>query len=453
MAAAREEVVQGGRTPCDLGQGFPDFPPPEGSLKALEEACTSASGEDRGERHQYCPPGGLPALKEAVAARFWRNNGILYDARDEVSVTVGATEGIQAACLGLLDPGDEVVTLAPAFPWYASCVALAGATLRSVPLHPPDFRWDPQELRAAFSSKTKLVILNTPHNPTGRVLDAGELQEVAELCVAHDCLALSDEVYAHVCFDGREHVSLASLPGMRARTIVLESGGKVLCATGWRIGWALGPAPILRPLSLCAQFGTFCASTPLQVAVARGLQADQAAPIDAAAKSFGRNRDALAAALAVVGFHVSPEGADGGFFLVADAAPLVVPADLQGRHADVGFCRRLLLTSGVCAFPLSPFYPAGAHPGLHSGPHGCTLVRFALCKRERTIDRACALLLAAKPALRALLHDDQQGESAQRTPPHGSGPSTPHGDPRSSPRPAQPAEPAGPAEAAGPADR
>jgi len=432
MAAARDECVRRGTTPCDLGQGYPDFPPPEAILRALAEACGAAPapsascsepgsgpegvapGEDRGEGHQYCPPGGHPMLKEAIAARSWRRSGILYEARDEVSVTVGATEGIQAACLGLLDPGDEVVTLAPAFPWYASCVALAGATLRCVPLHPPAFRWDAAELQAAFSARTKLVIVNSPHNPTGRVLDEAELRAIAELCVAHDCLALSDEVYSHVCFDGRAHVPLASLPGMRARTLVLESGGKILCATGWRVGWALGPAPILRPLALCAQFGTFCAPTPLQLAVARGLAEDQeAGPIDDAARAFERNRDALAAALTATGFDVAPGGAEGGFFLVADAAPLVVDADRADgsggpAHADVSFCRRLLLASGVCAYPLSPFYPQGSRP---PGPSRCTLVRFAICKRERTIDRACTLLLAAKDALHAAVRHDQEGRS------------------------------------------
>jgi N-succinyldiaminopimelate aminotransferase len=286
-----------------------------------------------------------------------------------VQVTFGATEAIAAALLGLCDPGDEVIALDPAYDSYAAGAALAGARLRRVALHPPDWRFEPAELAAAVSERTRLVLLNSPHNPTGRVLDRGELEAVAALCRQHDLIAVTDEVYEHLVFDG-EHVPLATLPGMAERTLTISSIGKTFSVTGWKTGWACGPAELVGAVRGAKQFMTFAGGTPFQhaAALALGLAEEHGARLAAELKA---KRDRLGAGLERAGFEVLRPA--GTYFINADV----------GEDA-VAFCRDLAERAGVVGIPTSVF--SGDPDGVR------TLVRFAFCKREEVIDEAAQRL-------------------------------------------------------------
>ena len=351
----------------NLGQGFPDTSGPE----AVIEAAVSAL---RAGHNQYAPVPGVPALRHAVAEHQRRRYGIELDPDREVQVTFGATEALASALLALLGPGDEVAFLDPAYDAYPAVAALAGAAARPIVLEPPDWRLRPAAVAAAIGPRTRVLLLNSPHNPTGRVLDAGELELIAAACREHDLVALTDEVYEHLVFDGI-HIPIATLPGMFERTVTVSSIGKTHSVTGWKIGWATGPAELIERVRAVKQFLTFAGGTPLQHAAAAALALPDEVPAELAAALRGK-RDRLSAGLRSAGFDVLPSQAT--YFLNADAAPL-------GEHDATALCERLPVDAGVVAIPTSAF---AADPG---GPTR-SLVRFAFPKRDEVIDEALARL-------------------------------------------------------------
>lgn len=353
----------------NLGQGFPDTDGPVEVLDAAVEAIRSG-------RNQYPPGAGVPELLEAVAAHQERFHGVRLDPSTEVLVTVGATEAIAATVLALVRPGDEVVTFEPYYDSYAATIALAGGVRRTSVLRFPDFALDEASLRAAFSSRTRLVLLNTPHNPTGKVFTREELELVCALAREHDAWVVTDEVYEHLTFDGAQHVAVASLPGMRERTLTISSAGKTFSTTGWKVGWVCGPADAIAAVRSVKQFLTYVGSGPFQPAVARGLGL-QDEVFTGLARSLEGKRDRLVAGLRDAGFEVAvPRG---GYFVVADAAPL-------GVLDAVELCHGLPERAGVAAVPVSVF---------HDDPEAApTLVRFAFCKRDEVLDEACRRLAA-----------------------------------------------------------
>ncbi|MFP5333713.1 MAG: pyridoxal phosphate-dependent aminotransferase [Actinomycetes bacterium] len=342
----------------NLGQGFPDADGPDWLLEAAVSAV-------RGHDHNQYPPGrGVRELRAAVAEHQRRWYGLDVDPDTEVLVTCGATEAIAATVLALCEPGDEVVTLEPYYDSYAASIALAGAVRRPVPFAQPGFRLDGDALAAAFSDRTRMVLLNSPHNPTGRVLDRSELETVARLAEQHDALVVTDEVYEHLVFDGLEHVPMATLPGMAERTLTISSAGKTFAVTGWKVGWLHGPAELVSAVTAVKQFLTFVSSGPFQPAVATAL----AAPDDffaAQATDLARRRDLLCEGLRDVGFGVAvPQG---GYFVLADAAPL-------GFDDGLDLCRRLPELAGVVGVPVQAFVDDVAPVR--------SLVRFAFCKQD-----------------------------------------------------------------------
>ncbi len=357
-----------GRTGAiNLGQGFPDTDGPEPMLAAAVAAV-------RGGRNQYPPGPGAPELLDAVAAHQRRFYGLDVDPATQVLVTAGATEGIASVVLGLCEPGDEVVTFEPYYDSYAATIALAGAVRRTSVLRFPDFAVDEDSLRAAFSSRTRLVLLNSPHNPTGKVFTRAELELVCALAREHDAWVVTDEVYEHLTFDGVEHLPVATLPGMWDRTISISSSGKTFSATGWKVGWVTGPAEAVRAARTVKQFLTYVASGPFQpaVATALGLPDEVYASL---ASSLERKRDLLVSGLKAAGMPVSVPS--GTYFVVADAAAL-------GAHDGLEFCRSLPDLCGVVGVPVSVF-----HDDTEAAK---TLVRFAFCKREEVLTEAARRL-------------------------------------------------------------
>lgn len=353
----------------NLGQGFPDTDGPPPVLEAAVEAV-------RGGRNQYPPGWGAPDLRAAVAAHQRRFYGLAVDPATEVLVTVGATEAVAVAMLGLVEPGDEVVALEPYYDSYAAMVAMAGGTRVPVTLRPPDFALDVDALRAAVTPRTRLLLVNTPHNPTGAVLSRADLEAVAALAVEHDLLVVTDEVYEHMVLDG-EHVSLASLPGMWERTVTISSAGKTFSVTGWKVGWAVGPTSLLAALATAKQFLTFSGAAPLQPAVAVGLALPDTFYAGLVA-SLRAKRDRLCDGLSSAGFEVfRPRGT---YFVTTDVAPL-------GYADGLAFCRDLPRLAGVVAVPCSVFYDDPAT--------GASLVRFAFCKRDEVLAEAVARLIRA----------------------------------------------------------
>ncbi|MFI0609383.1 MAG: aminotransferase class I/II-fold pyridoxal phosphate-dependent enzyme [Anaerolineae bacterium] len=349
----------------NLAQGFPDFDGPAAVIEAAAAAM-------RAGQNQYARSMGLPALVRAIAAFYERHYGLDFDPLAEVAVTCGATEGIAAALLGLLDPGDEVIVLEPTYDSYAACLAMAGARPRYVTLRFPDFALDPAALRAAAGPRCRAVLLNSPHNPTGKVLDDAELALIAELCQERDLIAITDEVYEHLTYDGGRHRPLASLPGMRQRTLTLSSAGKTLALTGWKVGWAVGPPPLVQGLQAAHQFLTFCAATPLQAAVAFALDGLDGAALDRLRADYQLRRDCLCDGLERAGLRVArPQGT---YFVLADFSGL-------SHEDDQAYVARLMAERGVAAIPPSVFYPE--HPD-----EGRRLLRFAFCKRMATLEQA-----------------------------------------------------------------
>jgi N-succinyldiaminopimelate aminotransferase len=352
----------------NLGQGFPD----EDGPADVREAAARAAREGP---NQYPPMMGLPELRRAVAAhdrRFW---GIEADWERQVLVTSGATEALTASLLALLRPGDEAVLIEPAYDSYLPIVRLAGATARPVRLRPPDWSLPEDELRAAFGPRTKLLVLNSPMNPTGKVFSPDELALLAELVVAHDAYALCDEVYEHLVFTGARHVPLMTLPGMAGRTLRVGSAGKTFSLTGWKVGYLTGAAPLIEAVAKAHQFITFTTPPSLQAAVVLGLAKEDGYFADLAA-ALERKRDRLVAGLRAAGFGVLPS--QGTYFVNADIRPL-------WTGGDVAFATRLVREARVGTIPVSAFYPEA--PPTH-------LVRFCFCKRDEVLDEAVARLEA-----------------------------------------------------------
>lgn len=353
----------------NLGQGFPDTDGPE----EIREAAVRALRDGRG--NQYPPGPGVPELRTAISAHQHRFYGLSYDPDTEVLVTAGATEAIAAALLGLLEPGDEVIAFEPYYDSYAACVAMAGAHRVPLTLRAPAFRPDLDELRAKITPRTRLLLLNTPHNPTGTVLTREELTAIAELAVERDLLVVTDEVYEHLVYDDAVHLPLASFPGMRDRTVTISSAGKTYAYTGWKVGWATGSAPLVTAVRSAKQYLTFVASGPFQYAIAEALSLPDTY-YDAFREDLRAKRDLLTTGLTDAGFTVyAPQGT---YFITTDIAELTPGADA------LTFCRELPEKCGVVAVPNSVFYD---HPTT-----GHTQVRFAFCKRREVLTDAAERL-------------------------------------------------------------
>lgn len=356
----------------NLGQGFPDT---DGPREVLDAAIESINGG----LNQYPPLPGLPVLRQAIADHQRRFYGIDLDPDTEIVVTAGATEALAGALLGMLDAGDEVIVFEPMYDSYRAGIALADAVAVPVLLAPDEsgsYVFDAAELRAAVSPRTKLVLLNTPHNPTGKVFTRDELQMVADVVQEHDLVAVTDEVYEHLAFDGRTHVPLSTLDGMAERTLTISSGGKTFHTTGWKIGWMSGPAPLVAAARTAKQFLTFVNGGPFQPAMAVGLGLPDTY-FGGLRAGLQATRDRLVEALDAVGFVTyRPEAS---YFVTADIRPL----DSTGNGIE--FCRELPRRCGVVAVPNEVFY---ARP-----EHGRHMVRFAFCKQMSVIDAAAEALL------------------------------------------------------------
>lgn len=353
----------------NLSQGFPDF---EGPPEIVEAAVAAL----RAGHNQYARSMGRPELVAAIAAKVRRHYGLDFDPLTEVTVGCGATEMIAASLLGLLGPGDEVVLFEPYYDSYPAVVAMAGGAVRCCTLRFPDFALDLDALARCFTRRTRALVLNTPHNPTGKVFTAAELDAIASLCRAHDVVVIADEVYEHLTFDGHVHVPMAARPGMRDRTLTISSTGKTYSLTGWKIGWAVGPAPLVAAAQAAHQFLTFCPATPLQVAMATALERLDADYFDAFRADYTARRDQLMAGLTAAGFRVAAPA--GTYFVLADFRAL---SDADDR----AFARELIETAGVAAIPPSGFYR-------DTRDEGARLLRFAFCKRPETLAAACERL-------------------------------------------------------------
>ena len=350
----------------NLGQGFPDT---DGPASLLADAAHNITA---GGLNQYPPGPGVPSLREAVSAHQRRFYDLDVDPAD-VLVTVGATEAIASALLGLCTAGDEVVTFEPYYDSYAASIALSGATRRTVPLRAPDFSFDPDELRAAFSPRTKVVLVNTPHNPTGAVFSREQLTTIGELAAEFDAVVVTDEVYEHMTFDGTPHVPMATLPGMAERTLTISSAGKTFSVTGWKVGWVHGPPELVGAARTVKQFLTFHGGAPLQPAVASALSLDDAF-FDGVAADLTRKRDLLSEGLRAAGFDVfTPRGT---YFVVTDPRPLGFDDGFDLAYKLPGLC-------GVAAVPVSVF--ADSDEGVEAMR---PLVRFAFCKRDDVLAEA-----------------------------------------------------------------
>lgn len=350
----------------NLGQGFPDTDGPA-------EVRDAAIAAIRDGRNQYPPGAGTVELRGAIADHQRRFYGLEYQPGSEVLVTAGATEAVAAALLALCEPGDEVVMFEPYYDSYAAVVAMAGAVRRVVPLRPPGYTFDIDELAAACGPRTRLVLLNSPHNPTGKVFSPEELAAVAQLCVDRDLIAVTDEVYEHIVFDGA-HLPLASLPGMLERTVSISSAGKTFSFTGWKIGWACAPAPLIAAVRTAKQFLTFVNGAPFQPAIAVGLGLDDDY-FTALAVGLRDKRDRLCDALDDAGFTVYRPA--GTYFVTVDIRSI-------GEVDGLAFCRSLPKRCGVVGVPSVVFYD--------DRDAGASLVRFAFCKRPEIIDEAAARL-------------------------------------------------------------
>ena len=355
----------------NLGQGFPDFPGPD----LVKHAAATAINADL---NQYAPSHGLPRLRRAIATTFEQSYGRAVDPDAEVTVTSGATEALLATLLAILEPGDEVILIEPFYDAYPAQVVFAGGVPRYVPLQAPGWSLDLDALAAAISPRTRAIVLNTPHNPTGKVFSREELAGIAALCQEHDLIAISDEVYDRIIFDGAVHVPLATLPGMWERTVTVNSTGKTFSMTGWKVGYAIAAPALTRAIRTTHQFITFATATPFQDAMAAALEDALTSNYYAElAAMYTRLRDQLHQALEGAGLPVLP--CRGSYFLLADISGL-------GFDTDVAFCRFLTTEVGVAAIPPSAFYADPATAPL--------LARFCFAKRPETIAAAAERLSA-----------------------------------------------------------
>ncbi|MDH6568878.1 N-succinyldiaminopimelate aminotransferase [Streptomyces sp. SAI-117] len=350
----------------NLGQGFPDTDGPE----EVREAAVRALREGRG--NQYPPGPGVPELRTAIAAHQERRYGLVHDPDTEVLVTAGATEAIAAALLALVEPGDEVVAFEPYYDSYAACIAMAGGTRVPVTLRPHEgsFRLDLDELRAAVTDRTRLLLINTPHNPTGTVLTREELTAIAELAVERDLLVVTDEVYEHLVFDAAEHLPLATFPGMRERTVTIGSAGKTFSFTGWKVGWITATPALVSAVRSAKQFLTYVSAGPFQYAIAEALRLPDSY-FDGFRTDLRRKRDLLGDGLRAAGFEVyQPKGT---YFITTDIKPF-------GEKDAYTFCRALPERCGVVAIPNSVFYD--------DPDAGRSQVRFTFCKKDDVLQEA-----------------------------------------------------------------
>jgi N-succinyldiaminopimelate aminotransferase len=353
----------------NLGQGFPDTDGPSELAQVAVEAILSG-------RNQYPPSQGIPELRAAISAHQQEWYGLSYSPEDEVLVTAGATEAIAAIFLALCERGDEVIMFEPSYDSYAACAAMAGAIVRLVRLHPPDWSFDPDELAAAVGPRTRLILLNTPHNPTGKVFSTGELSQIADLCRQRDLLAVTDEVYEHLVFDGT-HVPLATLPDMRERTLTISSGGKTFSFTGWKVGWVTAAPGLIAAVRATHQFLTYTIGAPFQLAIARGL-GGTAAELNALGLELAAKRDLFCQGLTELGFTVYRPSAT--YFATTDITS--VAPDMSARE----FCRTLPTRCAVVAIPSSVFYDPDDPTA------GSSLVRWAFCKQADVLRAALARL-------------------------------------------------------------
>jgi len=353
----------------NLGQGFPDFDPP---IDLQHAACAAICNG----HNQYAISHGERILRDAITSHAARWYGQQVDPDTNVCVTCGASEALWCALAAIANPGDEVIIIEPSFDVYIPDVRMVGAIPRSVVLRPPTFRLDESELRSAITSRTRAIIVNTPHNPTGRVFDRDELGAIAAICCEHDIIAISDEVYEHIVFEPSSHVRLATLEGMAERTVTISSAAKTFAVTGWKCGWALGPEPLITAIRRVHQFTTFASATPFQYAVAVGLQLADAY-FDDLRTQYAKRRSLLLDALARTPITVYPP--EGAYYIVADIA------SLTPQMSGLQWCRWLTQAVGVTAIPLEAFY---LDPKM-----GRTLVRFAFCKREETLQAAAERLV------------------------------------------------------------
>jgi aspartate/methionine/tyrosine aminotransferase len=356
----------------NLGQGFPDFGWPEDVVAVAADALLTGS-------NQYPPMRGLAELRQAVCDHYATLQKRTLQA-DQVTITSGATEALAAAIMALVSPGDEVVVFEPLYDAYVPMILRCGGIPRFARLTPPDWRLTRECLDAVFTDRVRLVVFNTPHNPTARAFDADELGLLAEACVRHDALAISDEVWEQVVFDGRGHIPLASMPGMAERTVKVGSAGKIFSLTGWKVGWAVAPLRLSRAVANAHQFLTFTTAPNLQAAVAFGL-AKPKAHFDAVRSELARSRDFLIEGIRQAGFVTTP--VEGTYFVCIDLAASGIGAD------DRIFCERAVRDHGVAAIPLSPFYDADPERGF---------VRLCFAKKRATLEAGIARLAAAREA-------------------------------------------------------
>jgi N-succinyldiaminopimelate aminotransferase len=353
----------------NLGQGFPDDPGPEDVRRAAADAVLNGY-------NQYPSMMGIPELRSAIAAHYKHWQGVDLDANTEVMVTSGATEALAGAILGIVEPGDEVVLFEPMYDAYLPLVRLAGGVPKFVTLQPPHFRLTEEALANAFSPKTKAVVFNNPLNPTATVFSNEDLSLLAAFCRKFDAIAISDEVWEHVVFDGRKHQPVLGLEGMRERSVKIGSAGKIFSLTGWKVGFVCAAPHIMKVLAKSHQFLAFTTAPNLQAAVAYGLAKDDAY-FEGMRKNFARSRDRFTDGLRTLGFDVIPS--QGTYFVNIDIAPL-------GETDDVAFCRRLVMEHGVAAIPVSAFYAEGAVK---------SVVRFCFAKKDSTLDAGLERLAKA----------------------------------------------------------
>ena len=356
----------------NLGQGAPDFDGPPAVLAAAVKAVNS-------QLNQYAPGIGMPAAREAIARHAARFYGQRVDPETDVLITSGATEAVFAAILGLTDPGDEMIVFEPVYDSYVPNMVMAGVTPRYVPLRGENWSFDPDELAKAFNPRTQAIIVNSPHNPTGKVYSREELSVIADLCRQHDVVAITDEVYEHILYDGISHLRFAVLPGMAERTLTISSLGKTFSVTGWKIGWAVGPEPLITAVNRAHQFITFAAASPLQAAAVTALDLPTEF-FETLQAGYQAKRDRMVDALEKAAFTVfKPQGS---YFVMADwraVAPRHVKDDLQ-------FAKWLITDVGIACIPPSAFYQESDK---HLGKY---LARFAVCKKDETLAVAAARL-------------------------------------------------------------
>ncbi|MBI3243436.1 MAG: aminotransferase class I/II-fold pyridoxal phosphate-dependent enzyme [Chloroflexi bacterium] len=365
--AARHKAI-------DLSSGFPDTDGPTEAKAAVWEAMEAG-------KNQYALSHGVRELRQAVAEHARRFYEQTVDPESEVTVTNGAAEALHSITDGLINPGDEVIILEPYYEVYAPNVIMAGGAPRFVPLRPPNWSFDPDELAAAFNNRTRAILINTPHNPTGKVFSRAELETIAALCQKWNVIAISDEVYEHLIYDGQKHEWLAQLPGMAERAITVSSMSKTFSFTGWRIGWVLAPPDLTNAVRLAHQFVLDCSATPMQFGAARALALGDGYFAGLAA-DYQRKRDFLAHALRQAGLEVLPTG--GGFFIMAGIEPL-------GFNDDFEFCKHLAANVGVAAIPPSAFYSE------RNKALGKRYARFAFCKTTALLEKAAEALQRLRP--------------------------------------------------------